>query len=1376
MKKHVLLVILMLLPLVVSAQVKRTIHVETAGTLPALIADAEKYSIEDLTLTGELNGTDFRLLRKMAGKGTEDIDDLTDGKLKKLDLSGVKIVPGGDYYLEGPGHGERNRHYCINADELPDYVFSFCNFTELTLPDNLLVIGSSALRGCADLKQLSLPQTLTTIRDAAFSSALTSITIPRNVTLIEGNPFLSTGYFSTTYNLAAIIVEEGNTVYDSREGCNAIIETASNTLISGCSNTVIPHTVVAIGPNAFYYANMSSIVIPDNIKSIGESAFYGCGKLNSIIIPNSVTSIGARAFDECTSLTTVRIPDGLSTLENSVFAYCENLHDVFISASVNSISSSAFYNCPKLTEIVVDPNNKTYMSDDGVLFTKDKSELLKFPIAKPADMYVVPNGVKVIGENAFQGCKALIAANIPESVTSIGNYAFSECENLIAITIPAGITLIGSGTFQRCSNLVSFTVPNTVESIEEYAFSNCSNLTEITFPNSLKSIGNNAFGGCVSLSKIYSFIQTPFNFNLNVFDGYYPDNYIIYDNAIVTVPKNSITEYSEKEGWKYFLQMVEEGSSIPENAYSYTINVLEAGTLSYIIPSLYKYKVKELKLTGVLNGTDMRLIRDMAGNDYQCKDTPGHLKVLDLSRAQLVDGGEKYIDAKVVAGYGYGDEFDYLTHPYEIGANMFAGTRLQTLILPNTTTTISTHGLAHCRFLTSVTIPNGVTSIGDFGIYECSKLPSITVPASVISIGVHAFSDCRNLESIQVEEGNASFVSENGILYNKDKTHLIQCPQGHTSTSFIIPNTVNSIGDYAVYYCKLLESVTIPASVTSIGEWFLYGCDVLKTVISDMPVPPTLSKYSISKRADATLYVPVGCKNAYMEANIWKEFGHIFEPKEEDGLVITPNEDNTASITNGSDASAEVEIPVNITIDNQIYTVTVIAEKAFENNQTMVQVKIPASIVSIGARAFAGCSNLKGIFIFAPEPIVLSVSIVNNTRGTDGASVFEGVDTETCVLYVPAGSKEKYEQADGWKEFKNIVEMGETTPITIGKSGKASYCGDKSLDFSHSDEIKAYIATGYDKDAEIIWLTRVMDVPAGVPVLIKGVAEKTYDVPVTDSQNSYYKNMFKGNNSGGSVKVEETDGDLVNYYLSGDGVFKSVKGYVNIGNNKSYLQLPGTFKEAATGSTQTVTVGASGKASYAAPVDLDFTNVEGLKAFTATGYDKSTKTIWLTRVMKAQKGEGLLLKGDSKDYEIPSMGVQSVYMNMFVGNTSGDKIQVNATSDDGSETNYYLSSDGTFKSVNGYVNINDKKCYLALPTSMVAVASTRSAEESYKLDEPEMIQMPIIRSIESDNNGTTNLTPALSKGEGEWYTLQGQRVAKPGKGLYIRNGKKVVIK
>ncbi len=418
---------------------------------------------------------------------------------------------------------------------------------------------------------------------------------------------------------------------------------------------------------------------------------------------------------------------------------------------------------------------------------------------------------------------------------------------------------------------------------------------------------------------------------------------------------------------------------------------------------------------------------------------------------------------------------------------------------------------------------------------------------------------------------------------------------------------------------------------------------------------------------------------------------------------------------------------------------------------------------------------------------VASYDIYVFKNGGEAESLAYGVTENQYTLPYVEGTKYSFctiaTDHVGWKEAKDIkaeyTHSEGTAPISIGKSGKASYCGDKSLDFSFSDEIKAYIATGFDKDEGTIWLTRVKDVPAGVPVLIKGEANKTYDVPLTDSQNSYYKNMFVGNTSGGTVQITETEGDFVNYYLSGDGTFKSVNKSANIGNNKSYLQLPGTFKPAVAGATQKVTIKDIGKASYAAPVDLDFTNVEGLKAFTATGYDKSTKTIWLTRVMKVQKGEGVLLKGDAKDYEIPSAAVQSSYMNMFVGNTSGASVQVQEKSEDGSQTNYYLKGDGSFVSVNGFVNIGNNKCYLELPTSMVAVASTRGAEANYLMDEPEIIKMSVFRSIGNDGDGTTGIKDQSSKFNAPsdaYYTLQGQRVVNPGKGLYIKNGKKVVIK
>jgi surface protein len=189
-----------------------------------------------------------------------------------------------------------------------------------------------------------------------------------------------------------------------------------------------------------------------------------------------------------------------------------------------------------------------------------------------------------------------------------------------------------------------------------------------------------------------------------------------------------------------------------------------------------------------------------------------------------------------------------------------------------------------------------------------------------------------------------------------------------------------------------------------------------------------------------------------------------------------------------------------------------------------------------------------------------------------------------------------------------------------------------------------------------------------------------------------------------------------------------------------------------------ITIKDIGKTTWCSEYDLDFTNVAGIKAYTATGYDNVDKTIWLTRVMKVPAGTGLLVKGDPNTYKIPHAQVQAYYVNMLVGNL-GATISIAAT--DGDKTNYYLSGkDGSFVSVNGSANIGKNKAYLQLPTSIFA--GTRSIGISY-----------------DDEDGTTairNLTPALSEGEGAWYTLQGQRVAKPGKGLYIRNGKKVVIK
>lgn len=188
---------------------------------------------------------------------------------------------------------------------------------------------------------------VTRIKVEGFSgySSLTSITIPKSVTSIEP------GAFSGCDSLVSIVVAEGNTVYDSRDNCNAIIEKATNTLICGCRNTTIPNSVTEIGTRAFANCHkLTDITIPDSVTSIGERAFLWCFSLSTVTIPNSVTTIGKRAFSGC-GVQTVIISDGVTSIGEEAFLDCESLEEIVIGNSVKSIGSEAFCSCEMLSNI-----------------------------------------------------------------------------------------------------------------------------------------------------------------------------------------------------------------------------------------------------------------------------------------------------------------------------------------------------------------------------------------------------------------------------------------------------------------------------------------------------------------------------------------------------------------------------------------------------------------------------------------------------------------------------------------------------------------------------------------------------------------------------------------------------------------------------------------------------------------------------------------------------------------------------------------------------------------------------------------------------------------------------------------------------------------
>ena len=323
------------------------------------------------------------------------------------------------------------------------------------------------------------------------------------------------------------------------------------------------------------------------------------------------------------------------------------------------------------------------------------------------------------------------------------------------------------------------------------------------------------------------------------------------------------------------------------------------------------------------------------------------------------------------------------------------------------------------------------------------------------------------------------------------------------------------------------------------------------------------------------------------------------------------------------------------------------------------------------------------------------------------------------------------------------------------------------------------MATGYESDGTI-WLTRVKQVPANTPIFIKGEADETYEVPVLDKCVAHFENMFKGSaNEEQIISTTTEDGKYKNFYMSG-GQFKPASASQKIGAGKAYLQVPATFNAAVAGEDQTVKIADSGKSSYAPPVDVNLTEVEGLKAYAATGYDPANSTIWLTRINKIQAGEGVILKGEAgKEYTLTSAATQAYYGNMFVGNI-GSKITINETSDDGEWTNFYLAS-GSFKKVSGTREIGTNKSYLQLPTSLL-VSSARgrnsTVAEEWLMEELET-ETILLGSIGGDDEDGTTRIDAIRNDNAQpdvYYNLQGQRVNSPKKGLYIKNGNKVVIK
>ncbi len=456
---------------------------------------------------------------------------------------------------------------------------SSSGLTSINIPNSVTSIGGSAFYGCSGLTSINIPNSVTSIGNDTFydCSGLTSIDIPNSVTSIGSWAFYGCS------GLTSITVESGNMVYDSRDNCNAIIETGTNTILYGCQNSVIPNTVFYIDGWAFYgCSGLTSINIPNSVISIGQCAFSGCTGLTSIDIPNSVTSIGSSAFSGCSGLTSVNIPNSVTSIGSYAFYGCSGLTSINIPNSVTSIGQCAFYGCSGLTSINI-PNSVTSIGQcafsgcSGLTSVNIPNSVTSigndtFYGCSGLTSVNIPNSVTSIGSSAFQGCSGLTSIDIPNSVTSIGNYAFYGCSGLTSVNIPNSVTSIGSSAFQGCSGLTSVNIPNSVTSIGSSAFQGCSGLTSINIPNSVTSIWVDAFSGCSGLTSV-NIPNSVTGIGQGVFQNctgltsvtvnaktpitIFNDTFSGCPNDTLYVPYGSKTAYEAADYWKEFKEIIE---------------------------------------------------------------------------------------------------------------------------------------------------------------------------------------------------------------------------------------------------------------------------------------------------------------------------------------------------------------------------------------------------------------------------------------------------------------------------------------------------------------------------------------------------------------------------------------------------------------------------------------------------------------------------------------------------------------------------------------------------------------------------------------------------------------------------------------------------
>ena len=891
-----------------------------------------------------------------------------------------------------------------NVTSIAESAFSSnTKLVNLTIPETIGTIGDNTFNGCSNLAVIvSNIVKPCKIASNVFSDYSATLYIPANSTVKD--------YSDNGWNFTNIFVgerkevtlDDGMTFVYSTGDKKAMLTKVNSTdkdfTVPGSFKLEdVDYTVTAIGKNVFKdNKKIVNLTISENIVNIGAGAYLNCTTLKKVELPSTLDKIGDNAFDGCTAIAyicsknTKSIDLGSSTFSTAI-KETARLYVPKGSISAYSAWNAYFANILEGELKVVTDGDMTYYCVAG----PNTATLVE---AKTSDAEVtVGNEVKY--------------DNVTYIVTEIGDYAFSGISSLQKVVIGDSITTIGVG-----------------------AFRNCSKLKEVVIPAGVNYIGDKAFEKCDRLSLVVSRIEKPFDISEDVFPQV---------SAKLNVPDGTKELYEKAKGWNVFSTILQ-GDMKEAEVDGMTYQYVTGDKVATLIKGATKEKVLTIPTSVTIDGTpyEIKTINESALANISTIESlyisEGIDSIADNAFRNCANLNKVSLPATLrKLGDNAFSKCDKLIHietaiktPISISENVFTETTYANATLYVPVGTSAQYAAAEVWKKFKAMLEGSTSEVKVEGMtYIC--VPNLKV--AKLTKGLDKPSVVKVPSKIYVE-GKSYYVVgiERSAFYGLSNLEKV-----------IIPDSVKTIGMEAFKNCSKLNTIELPSTLQSIGEKAFENCSKLTLVVCASETPATIFENTFPANA-ISINVPLGAKDAYLSANYWGSDNFTIydsmsslsegdETKEEAPAtyqIITDDESSstTLAIVDDVNVSGDFAIPATLVHNGTEYPVTAIAPNTFENNTNLTSVTIPSSINSIGESAFAGCSNLKSIIVNWTEPLNLSAPAA--ARGlmtrSGGGSIFEGVDKDNCVLYVPDGSVDAYKAADVWNEFKNIMPISAT--------------------------------------------------------------------------------------------------------------------------------------------------------------------------------------------------------------------------------------------------------------------------------------------------------------------------------------------------------------